>query len=429
MTVHTILQAVCLFIIYTVLTVVLPELVFHQKYKGRRTGERLMLDITVSNFYIMNLVFILQLLHISSIYTLLIFTVMPVFAVIIIQYRKAFKAWGIRQLALLGKISSKTMGIKTFFAIVFTRIKDILCNSCKNIFHIIGRHKTEYVLFTLLSVWLLYIYGSNEILQYGYTVSDLPVHNYWINEMSKNNIFAAGVYPFGFHCIIYYIHTVFHIDTYVILRLFSVVQTFYLHLVLFTFIRCICRSSFAAYGGLFLYLVPSLYHGNCTIRFISALPQEYGMLFILPCIYFLFAFFKDMKENAGKWIICTDLAAACACFSMTIAVHFYDTMIAGLFCAAIVIGFCVRFFRPRYFLRLMGAVLLAVVIGVLPMFTAALCGKPVQKYLPEYHLIRSGKNAAKNVSFFPTWKQTESAPVQCQYPVPDFPVQVLPLLL
>ena len=122
MTVHTILQAVCLFIIYTVLTVVLPELVFHQKYKGRRTGERLMLDITVSNFYIMNLVFILQLLHISSIYTLLIFTVMPVFAVIIIQYRKAFKAWGIRQLALLGKISSKTMGIKTFFAIVFTRI-------------------------------------------------------------------------------------------------------------------------------------------------------------------------------------------------------------------------------------------------------------------------------------------------------------------
>ena len=110
--------------------------------------------------------------------------------------------------------------------------------------------------------------------------------------MSKNNIFAAGVYPFGFHCIIYYIHTVFHIDTYVILRLFSVVQTFYLHLVLFTFIRCICRSSFAAYGGLFLYLVPSLYHGNCTIRFISALPQEYGMLFILPCITFYSLFLR-----------------------------------------------------------------------------------------------------------------------------------------
>ena len=67
MTVHTILQAVCLFIIYTVLTVVLPELVFHQKYKGRRTGERLMLDITVSNFYIMNLVFIFQYFIMKSI--------------------------------------------------------------------------------------------------------------------------------------------------------------------------------------------------------------------------------------------------------------------------------------------------------------------------------------------------------------------------
>lgn len=81
-----------------------------------------------------------------------------------------------------------------------------------------------------------------------------------------------------------------------------------------------------------------------------------------------------MPENG----LSVPFSAACACFSMTIAVHFYDTMIAGLFCAAIVIGFCVRFFRPRYFFRLMGAVLLAVVIGVLPMFTAALCGKPMQ---------------------------------------------------
>ena len=34
MTVHTILQAVCLFIIYTVLTVVLPELVFIKNIKA-----------------------------------------------------------------------------------------------------------------------------------------------------------------------------------------------------------------------------------------------------------------------------------------------------------------------------------------------------------------------------------------------------------
>ena len=40
---------------------------------------------------------------------------------------------------------------------------------------------------------------------------------FWINEMSRGKIFAKGVYPFGFHCIIYYLHAVFRFDTYVIL--------------------------------------------------------------------------------------------------------------------------------------------------------------------------------------------------------------------
>lgn len=50
--------------------------------------------------------------------------------------------------------------------------------------------------------------------------SDIPVHLNWINQMSRGNLFVSGVYPFGFHCVVYYLHTVFRVDTYVILCLF-----------------------------------------------------------------------------------------------------------------------------------------------------------------------------------------------------------------
>ena len=302
---------------------------------------------------------------------------MPVFAVIIIQYRKAFKAWGIRQLALLGKISSKTMGIKTFFAIVFTRIKDILCNACKNIFHIIGRHKTEYVLFTLLSVWLLYIYGSNEIIQYGYTVSDLPVHNYWINEMSKNNIFAAGVYPFGFHCIIYYIHTVFHIDTLCnsaavfrgadLLSASGFVYLYPLHMPFF-----LCRLWWTVFisGSI---IIPRQLYDPFYQRTAAGIRHA-----VYPAVYLLFIrIFKDKERKCRKMDYLYRFSGSMCVFQHDDCRPFYDTMIAGLFCAAIVIGFCVRF-SGRAIFPADGAVLLAVVIGVLPMFTAALCGKPMQ---------------------------------------------------
>ena len=39
-----------------------------------------------------------------------------------------------------------------------------------------------------------------------------------------------GVYPHGFHCMIYYLHVVFGIKTYVLLRLFSLVQVLFIHL-------------------------------------------------------------------------------------------------------------------------------------------------------------------------------------------------------
>lgn len=398
MTMITILQVTQLLLLYTFLVIFIPELLFHRQFADRRLLERFMIDLTISNFYIMNLVFLLQLLHISSVYTLILFTLIPVMAVFVLQRRRRLKEQIFYIINTLNKVSKGIMGTRTFIGMLTDRIKHFTATAIHRVFRRFLLHKTEFLLVCAMIVWIILIYGTNGIVQYGYTASDLPVHNYWINEMGNNNIFAAGVYPFGFHCVVYYIHTIFRIDTYVILRLFTVVQTLYIHLVLYAFIRGICRSSFAAYTGMFLFTVVNIYHGNCMIRYISALPQEYGMIFILPCIYFLFEFFRHQKENAEKKIIRTDLMIAVFCFSMTIAVHFYDTMIAGLFCVAIVVGFFVRFFRPRYLFRILGALILALLLGILPMAAAAISGKPMQGSIGWGMNILTGKSSSSGSS-------------------------------
>lgn len=400
MEIINVLQAAALFIIYTFLVVCIPAILFYHKFADRRVHERFMIYMTIGNFYIMNIVYILQLLHISSVFTLVLFTVVPIAGYYIRQHYAALKNSLLKSLDTFNRFSEGVVGKRTFMSRCFCTAGGWFRGLWNHLYSIVRRHKTEYVLLLILCIFVCVIYGTNSIVNYGYTVSDLPVHNYWINEMGKNNIFAAGVYPFGFHCIVYYIHTVFGFDTYVILRLFTVTQALYIHLVLYAFVRGICRSSFAAYAGVFLFFVTDMYNQYCIIRYISALPQEFGMIFILPSIYFIFEFFRHHKISKAeptkqhKQEVLTDCIIAAMCFSMTIAVHFYDTMIAGLFCVAIVIGFIARFFRPGYFVRIMGAFMLAMLLGILPMAAAVVSGKPLQGSLGwGMNIITGGKSS------------------------------------
>lgn len=65
-------------------------------------------------------------------------------------------------------------------------------------------------------------------------------------------------------------------------------------------------------------------------------------------------------------------------FSLTLAIHFYGTMIAGLCCIGIAAGFCYRFLRKEYFCRIMVTGILSVFTAVLPMGIAFATGTPLQ---------------------------------------------------
>ena len=72
-----VIQFIQLLFGYIGFTVVLPSLVFHRKVKRFSAAARFLIYFTIGNFYVINLVQVLELLHISYRITLFLFTFIP----------------------------------------------------------------------------------------------------------------------------------------------------------------------------------------------------------------------------------------------------------------------------------------------------------------------------------------------------------------
>ena len=211
--------------------------------------------------------------------------------------------------------------------------------------------------------------------------------------MSRGNLFVSGVYPFGFHCVVYYLHTVFRVDTYVILCLFYLVQVFFIHVVLLAMLKMLCRSLYFPYAGVLVYILGSFWARQTYSRFGASLPQEFGMIFVIPSIYFLIRFFQTEKENLKTKETKLTLGCFAIAFSLTLAIHFYGTMIAGLCCIGIAVGYVFRFLNKEYFRRIMMTGIISVFLAVLPMAIAFAGGTPLQGSLGWGLSVINGRNS------------------------------------
>lgn len=390
MNILTILQFLQVLGAYLLMTLLLPALLLHRSIGKLKFSARFLVYQMVGNFSMMSLVFILELLHISNRVTLLLFTAVPYAVAYVILKRKHPVQMAKKAFMYLVRLAGGQLGVRLFLRRMREQLWHGLSGLVKRGVRAFGRHLPDIILLLVLTAGLCYAYGANLLIHYGYTESDLPVHNYWINYLGKNKIFVAGIYPFGFHCVIYYLHEVFGIATYVLLRVFCFVQTMMIHYILLAFLKNCCKSKYAPYVGVFLYTMLGVFGINTRIRYYATLPQEYGMLFILPSIYFLFAFFEKKKkqEKEDFWY----LAGFAISFSMTLSAHFYDTMIAGFLCIGVAVGYGFRLFRKKYFGRVMLAGITAIVIAVFPMGIAFAAGTPLQGSLGWGLNVITGKN-------------------------------------
>lgn len=374
----TILQFISILAAYLGMTVLLPAFVFYRKVSGERFCVRFMIYLVIGNVYLMNLVLLLQLLHISNRVTLFLGTALPALWALARVHNTTVKDGVFSAARAVNSFLSGTMGGRLLFSKMLRSVGRLFKTSFLRVAHSIWHNFFDWVGTVGILVLLLREYGCNMFWNMGYCFSDMPVHNYWINALSNNTLFVAGVYPQGFHCIIYYLHEMFGFYNFVLMRMFGLVETLMIHMMLLVFLKACCRTKYAPYLGMVLYVFTNVWNIETYKRYSSALPQEFGMIFILPSIYFLIAFFEDRKKENGTrgWRVHSTryLLFFGLSFSATLAVHFYDTIAAGLFCVAIAIGFAGLLFRKAYFGRIMLAGILSIVLAVLPMGSALATG-------------------------------------------------------
>ena len=369
----TILQFLEIFAVYGIVTLFLPWRILRKRFRCFSVAEQLIAYFFAGNFYIIYLVYLLQFLRISSRVTLLLGTAGP-FLFVWIRKRKKQIPGAIESLLVrIERLLDGERGKKTSLA----QLRRTVYERCFR-----GKRKQwlhalpEIAVLLAAIAAITYVYGPNMVETFGYKASDIPVHNYWINELERNNIWVAGVYPYGFHIVIYYLHMVFGIPTYVLLRIFGVVQTYFVYLALVAALKMVCRGRFTPYFGILFYVM-DIFNRSTYARFESALPQEFSMIFVLTSVCMAIRFFQEFaKERNGncRWY----LVQFAIGFSLTLTVHFYGTMAAGLFCIGVAVGFCFRFFRWNYFRRILLTGILSVLLSVLPMAAGVAMGKGLQ---------------------------------------------------
>ncbi|GHU42567.1 hypothetical protein FACS1894111_06710 [Clostridia bacterium] len=321
----TIMQFIHVLAVYLVMSLVLPAILFYRKLKKERLPVRIMMYISIGNIYMVSLVMLVSLVYIllariglpvtapqgdipkiqltttinRIVYTALL--VLTCITVKLYQNTIPFRGAVSHVFDYLWKITTRTIGLKSTLVHVVLWLWRSLKHVFSHIKKLLLAHPIELFFLTGVCVLLALVYGRDMIEILGYRASDISVHQYWTNSIDRNLPLVDGVYPFGAHAAMFYLHIIFNIDTAILFRVFAYVQTATFFLILVLFVRCLCKSKFIVYAGLFAVLAGRGFSGGAGVdmRYFATLPQEYGMIFLLPSVYFLMRFFYLRRQEVG----------------------------------------------------------------------------------------------------------------------------------
>ena len=393
----TIRELIQVFLAYMFSVYCVPAFVFHKLLHKKSLSYKFIVYTLIGNFYMINIVFLIFLLHISGRLSLYLFTVVP----ITIGWLKINKPQIKRFFTLFATTFSRLFlgetKIRTILALLFYQPKKIIKTEIRAIFSHIVHHFIEWGMLAGLLGFNLWYYGYQTVTKYVYGTSDIVVHHEWINQMDEHVIFYNGIYPFGFHNVIYFLHNIFGISILSIMRVFGVVSTLFIYIMLYLLLRKVCRSRYLPIFGVFIFTLPHIFNFQGTMRYQWSLPQEFAMVFLYPCAYFLIQFFERKKKELitekelktknklytwiAQYSVRPSTRSLIFCgmsFSMTLAVHFYITIIAIFLLLAIFLAYFPIGFYYRYFLPIAAAALLSVFSAVLPLGIGYLQGTDIE---------------------------------------------------
>ena len=403
-----------IFILYTVLVLALPYLVLRKFLKGKSFTQKFIICVVFGNFFYITLVLLWGLFHITNRYVLALSTLLIPAAMVFRIRREIWERYLRRVWVCLGRFARRENSLRYIIKKAFRSLRRHFRSLMRRTRIYLAANLPELILFSGYSLLIIWYFSSSGY--FGPKHSDLSVHMYWINQMDKGILFCEGVYPFGMHALIYYIHAVFDIPTVRLLLCFGATETFFIFTMLLIFLKKICRFRYTPYIGYFLFAAGSFREEEMYARYYSALPQEFGMIFLLPCAVALINFFRAQEKEKReyerrktqkllytradakqKWKESTLwLWVLIISFGLTLSAHFYITILAGLLMLAGAIAYIRFLFDWKTVRRLAVAALLAVAIPVFPMVAAFATGTPLQASLYwAMGIIRSDETAGE----------------------------------
>lgn len=422
-----ILEMVEVSIAYAACTLLAPYIVLRNLLRGKTLHQIFITCFLIGNFYITNIVYLIFLLHIPSRFTLYLATILPAVLAWLKLNHPDLRSFFTHIATTFTRLFLGEAKIRTLSAYLIEHGRKYLRILYKALFSHFFRHFLEWGMIISLMVYNIWYYGYHNITKYAYGAPDIIVHHYWINQMDEGVIFFKGVYPFGFHNVIYFLHNFFSIDILSILRMFGVIEALIIYLMIYILLRKICHSRYIPIIAMLLFTLPDFYDFQATMRYQWALPQEFGMVFLYPCAYFLIQFFRRKRQELAEekerreqkklyaWLDLYHLRPStrslilfAISFSLTFSAHFYITIVAVFLCLAVALAYIPTVFHYRYFCPIAVAGILSLSSAIAPLGIAYLQGTPLQGSL--YWALNSMSGGGSNNDEDEEEQSTESGP-------------------
>lgn len=375
---------------YFVLMIVYPSFLCRRFLKGKSLTFRFGFCTTVSVLGINTVVLLLGLIHFLNPWVVRILFYGPLVYFIVTKIMS-----GRADLPMLLRVLNGTFGIRQFLFKCRKWLQRKSAGILKGGFQRIKGHFVEYgLLFVLLVFGCMYFsYGAFQDYSYGF--GDIYPHNQWIYALTQGQIFSDGVYPEGMHCFIYAMYTLFGIRIYSCMLFTQGIHVMVFLLSAYLFLKEIFRFRFTPHFALALFLTLDVVCIDSVFgmsRLQWTIPQEFGMYAMFLCPAFLIRYLNTSKEEIrlpqNKWskklqflkkaYYNENLLVFMLAIAVTLAVHFYPTIMAFFLCVAFVPVLFSRIFKSTRFVSLVGAVLVGVLIAVVPMAGALASGIPFQ---------------------------------------------------
>lgn len=368
MQINSIIEIIEVMAAYFTLIILLTSFMLKPITKNKSIFTKFLIYLVVGNFYIINIVYVLAYLHIFNQLVLALSLVfISVFIRIILDKEDAKLNYLKTKEAIVGLINGE-YGKKLFLIRKIQSIKLKLKSICIELFK--GRI-IEWAVFLSVLSYNIYYYSYNSIKYISFGAPDEEVHLYWIQSLIRGKIFPSGVYPHGFHNILSAISVLFGINAATVINYFSIVSMIFIMTMLYFGLRKILKSKYAALLGFMAYSLLNVFDIEAIYRFQFSIPQEYGMIMLMPMAIFLFKYLSDKKL--------INLVLFGMCFSMTVSIHFYISIIAICLTISICIVYFYIIIKKRLFFKLLVCGIISIIIAIAPLATGVALGNEVEQ--------------------------------------------------